>query len=117
MISQVLENLLSNAVKFSRKAEHPTVEVGALVEERENVYFVKDNGVGFDMKYVNAIFGVFQRLHNSEEFEGTGVGLAIVEQIVTKHGGRVWAKSEPGQGASFYFSLPRSLEPHRPQMI
>jgi len=107
MISQVLENLLANAVKFSRKVAHPTVEVGALVEERENVYFVKDNGVGFDMKYVNAIFGVFQRLHNSEEFEGTGVGLAIVEQIVTKHGGRVWAESTLGEGASFYFSLPR----------
>ena len=108
MIAQVLENLLANAVKFSRKAQHPLVEVGHLAGEKENVYFVKDNGVGFDMKYVDAIFGVFQRLHSSDEFEGTGVGLAIVEQIVTKHGGRVWAESRSGEGASFYFSLPKA---------
>jgi len=107
MVSQVLENLLANAVKFSRHAGQRIIEVGALPEEKENVYFVRDNGVGFDMKYVDAIFGVFQRLHNSEEFEGTGVGLAIVEQIVTKHGGRVWAESAPGEGACFYFSLPK----------
>ena len=108
MIAQVLENLLANAVKFSRNNKRAVVEVGSLEEEKENVYFVKDNGVGFDMKYVDAIFGVFQRLHSSEEFEGTGVGLAIVEQIVTKHGGRVWAESRPGKGATFYFSLPKA---------
>jgi PAS domain S-box-containing protein len=107
MIAQVLENLLSNAVKFSGKVENPVVELGFYQEEGEQIYFVKDNGVGFDMKYVNAIFGVFQRLHNSEDFEGTGVGLAIVEQIITKHGGKVWAQSAPGEGATFYFSLPR----------
>jgi PAS domain S-box-containing protein len=107
MIAQVLENLLANAVKFSRKEQRPLVEVGYLTGEKENVYFVKDNGVGFDMKYVEAIFGVFQRLHSVEEFEGTGVGLAIVEQIITKQGGRVWAERRPGEGATFYFSLPK----------
>ena len=108
MVALVLENLLSNAVKFSRKKECPIVEIGFRTGEKDNVYFVKDNGVGFDMKYVDAIFGVFQRLHSSEEFEGTGVGLAIVEQIVTKHGGRVWAESKPGEGATFYFTLPKA---------
>jgi PAS domain S-box-containing protein len=106
MIAQVLENLVSNAVKFSGKVEKPVVQLGFYQGEGEQVYFVKDNGIGFDMKYVNAIFGVFQRLHNSEDFEGTGVGLAIVEQIITKHGGKVWAESAPGEGATFYFSLP-----------
>jgi PAS domain S-box-containing protein len=107
MIAQVLENLVANAVKFSQKVEQPRVELGSLAGEGEEVYFVKDNGIGFDMKYLDAIFGVFQRLHSSEDFEGTGVGLAIVEQIVTKHGGRVWAEGRPGEGATFYFSLPR----------
>ena len=106
MIAQVLENLLANAIKFSRKTEQPIVELGSFAGEGENVYFVKDNGIGFDMKYVDAIFGVFQRLHSSEDFEGTGVGLAIVEQIITKHGGRVWAEGRPGEGATFYFVLP-----------
>jgi signal transduction histidine kinase len=107
MIAQVLENLLANAVKFSRKTERPVVTVGSLPGEQELVYFVKDNGIGFDMKYIDAIFGVFQRLHHAEDYEGTGVGLAIVEQIVTKHGGRVWAEGHPGEGAIFYFSLPK----------
>jgi PAS domain S-box-containing protein len=107
MIAQVLENLLSNAVKFSRKAQKPVIEVGSIADDRESVYFVKDNGIGFDMKYIGAIFGVFQRLHGSDVFEGTGVGLAIVEQVITKHGGRVWAESKPGEGATFYFSLPK----------
>jgi len=107
MIAQVLENLLANAIKFSRKTEHPTVELGSSAGEGEQIYFVKDNGIGFDMKYVDAIFGVFQRLHSSEDFEGTGVGLAIVEQIITKHGGKVWAEGRPGEGATFYFSLPQ----------
>lgn len=108
MIAQVLENLLANAIKFSGKVEKPIIEIGSIPEEKDNVYFVRDNGIGLDMKYVDAIFGVFQRLHNSEEFEGTGVGLAIVEQIVTKHGGRVWAEGELGEGATFYFSLPKA---------
>jgi len=107
MIAQVLENLLSNAVKFSGKVANPIIEVGSTAAEKQNVYFVKDNGIGFDMKYVDTIFGVFQRLHNSEDFEGTGVGLAIVEQIVTKHGGRAGAVSTLGEGATFFFSLPK----------
>jgi PAS domain S-box-containing protein len=107
MIVQVLENLLVNAVKFSRRQERPIIEVGSIAGENEQIYFVKDNGIGFDMKYVGAIFGVFQRLHGADEFEGTGVGLAIVEQIVTKHGGRAWAESRVGEGATFYFSLPK----------
>jgi light-regulated signal transduction histidine kinase (bacteriophytochrome) len=107
MIAQVLENLLSNAVKFSRKLERPIITVGSIPYDNDNVYFVKDNGVGFDMKYVSTIFNVFQRLHNSEDFEGTGIGLAIVEQIITKHGGRVWAESKQWEGATVYFSLPK----------
>jgi len=107
MIVQVLENLLSNAVKFSRKVERPVIAVGSVADGKDNIYFVKDNGVGFDVKYVGTIFNVFQRLHTSEDFEGTGVGLAIVEQVITKHGGRVWADSRQGKGATFYFSLPK----------
>ena len=107
MIAQVLENLLSNAVKFSRKAEKPIISVGSVADRVDNTYFVKDNGIGFDLKYVGTIFNAFQRLHSSEDFEGTGVGLAIVEQIITKHGGRVWADSKQGKGATFYFSLPK----------
>ena len=108
MVAQVLENLLANAVKFSRTVAQPTIELGFSAKDEEIVYFVKDNGIGFDMKYVGTIFGVFQRLHHSEDYEGTGVGLAIVEQIVTKHGGKVWAESRLGEGATFYFSLPRA---------
>jgi len=108
MIAQVLENLLGNAIKFSGKAEHPVVEVGCQVQEQAQVYFVRDNGIGFEMKYADTIFGVFQRLHTSEDFEGTGVGLAIVEQVITKHGGKAWAEGRPGEGATFFFSLPRS---------
>ena len=107
MVAQVLENLLSNAVKFSRKTEKPIISVGSVADRADNTYFVKDNGIGFDLKYVGTIFNAFQRLHSSEDFEGTGVGLAIVEQIVTKHGGRVWADSKQGKGATFYFSLPK----------
>jgi PAS domain S-box-containing protein len=108
MIAQVLENLISNAVKFSRNVGKPVITVGSVADGKDNTYFVKDNGVGFDVKYVGTIFNVFQRLHPSEEFEGTGVGLAIVEQVITKHGGRVWADSKQGKGATFYFSLPKS---------
>lgn len=109
LLEQVWANLLSNAIKFSSHEDNPVVEVGAIVEESENIYFVRDNGAGFDPRYRNKLFGVFQRLHDEAEFPGTGVGLALVHRIVTRHGGRVWADSQPGDGATFHFSLPREL--------
>lgn len=106
LVGQVVTNLLSNAVKFSRKHREPFIEVGGSCQDGNSVYFVKDNGVGFDMRFYGQLFGVFNRLVTDEEFEGTGVGLAIVHRLVTRHGGRVWAEGKPGEGATFYFSLP-----------
>jgi PAS domain S-box-containing protein len=111
MMRQVFVNLLSNAIKFSRTAETPKVLVGATVKDSETVYYVKDNGVGFDMQYAAKLFGVFQRLHSVSEFEGTGIGLAIVKRIVTRHGGRVWAEGKVNDGATFYFSIPAPVLP------
>ena len=107
LIRQLLVNLLSNAVKFTRGKETARIEVGSLNRSGELIYYVKDNGVGFDMKYHNKLFGVFQRLVTESQFEGTGVGLAIVERIVQRHGGRVWAEAKIQEGATFYFTLPQ----------
>ena len=107
LLRQVWINLLSNAVKFSAKREQPAIEVSAYEDGADTVYCVKDNGAGFDMRYHDKLFGVFQRLHSDEEFSGTGVGLAIVKRVVTRHGGRVWAEGKVNEGAAFYFALPK----------
>jgi hypothetical protein len=106
LLKQVFVNLLSNAFKFTGKKERPEVEVGCRRQEDEHVYFVKDNGAGFDPQDAERLFGVFQRLHSDEEFEGTGVGLSLVQRIIKRHGGRIWAESEVGKSATFYFTLP-----------
>jgi light-regulated signal transduction histidine kinase (bacteriophytochrome) len=106
LIKVVFTNLLSNAIKFTRTREHAAIEVGAATREGEQTIFVRDNGVGFDMRYADKLFGVFQRLHRQEDFEGTGIGLATIQRIVHKHAGRVWAEAEPDRGATFYFTLP-----------
>ena len=106
LLRQVLANLIGNALKFSSKVEEPRVEVGQIRRDGGTIIYVRDNGVGFDMAYGDKLFGVFQRLHRTDEFEGTGVGLAIVEQVIRRHGGRVWAEAAPGKGATFYFTLP-----------
>jgi light-regulated signal transduction histidine kinase (bacteriophytochrome) len=98
---------VGNGLKYSAKRDAPRVEIGGKVQGAEHVYWVRDNGAGFDMRYAQKLFGVFQRLHRVEEFPGTGVGLAIVQRIVVRHGGRAWAEGKPGEGACFYFSLPR----------
>jgi len=107
LLRQTWTNLLSNAVKYTRSRETAHVEIGAREDQTEHVYYVRDDGVGFDMRYSHKLFSVFQRLHSAEEFPGTGVGLALVRRIVERHGGRVWAEAKVGEGATFYFALPR----------
>ncbi len=108
MLRQVFTNLLSNAFKFTGHRERRMIEVGCVEQTKENVYFVRDNGAGFDMRQKEKLFGVFQRLHSSEEFDGNGMGLAIVKRIVSLHGGTVWAEGAPDKGATFYVTLPKA---------
>jgi signal transduction histidine kinase len=105
LIRQVFVNLLSNGFKFTRKTPDAMLEVGCGRKDGEMVYFIRDNGAGFDMKYADRLFGVFQRLHPAQDFEGTGVGLSIAHRIIQRHGGRIWAESEVGKGAAFFFTL------------
>jgi signal transduction histidine kinase len=113
MMRQVLANLLSNAIKYTTPKEFAIIEVGGIRVENENVYHVKDNGVGFNMENAHKLFNIFQRLHGQEEFEGTGIGLVIVKRIVEKHGGRVWAEGRPKEGAKFCFALPVKKDLHK----
>jgi light-regulated signal transduction histidine kinase (bacteriophytochrome) len=105
LIRQVFQNLIGNALKFTRPREHAVIEINQQEKEGQLEIEVRDNGVGFDMKYADKLFGVFQRLHRAEDFKGTGIGLATVHRILDKHGERIWAKSEPEKGASFFFTL------------
>jgi PAS domain S-box-containing protein len=112
MLRHVLANLIGNAWKFTRNRTDATIEIGSTEAGHETIYWVRDNGAGFDMQYASKLFRVFERLHRAEEFEGTGVGLAIVQRVVQRHGGRVWAESSPGAGATFSFALPKDKGAH-----
>jgi len=105
LLRQVFQNLIANALKFSRNRFPAIIEIGAIPKDGKHLLFVRDNGVGFDMKYANELFGVFHRLHGADEFEGTGIGLATVQRIVQRHGGKTWAEAEVDKGATFYVSL------------
>jgi light-regulated signal transduction histidine kinase (bacteriophytochrome) len=111
LMQVVLHNLLGNAWKFTSKCQAPRIEVGQIVSPgRERTFFIRDNGAGFDMAHADKLFNAFQRLHSASDFEGTGIGLAIVQRIINRHGGRVWAEGEPGKGATFFFTISERIE-------
>ena len=110
LVRRVLENLLSNAMKYSAKVEAPVIEVGVMPSTNPAVFYVRDNGAGFDMQRADKLFGLFQRMHSAKDFPGTGVGLAGVHNIIRRHGGQVWAEASPGKGACFYFTLMGTAE-------
>lgn len=116
LIRQVLVNVLANAVKFTKIREITVVEAGGYAKDGHNVYYIRDNGIGFDMKYYDKLFNVFQRLHSTDDYEGTGIGLAFIQRIIQRHGGRVWARGEVDRGATFYFTLPRITEDVLPDL-
>lgn len=105
LIKQVLTNLVGDSVKYTRPRDIAVIEIGQMAAEEQPVIFVRDNGSEFEMKYGDKLFGAFQRLHRQDEFEGTGVGLATIQRIIRRHGGRIWAEAEPQKGATFYFTL------------
>jgi light-regulated signal transduction histidine kinase (bacteriophytochrome) len=106
LIRVVISNLFDNAWKFTSKTKNAKIEFGKMAEDKENIFFIKDNGVGFDMRYSDKLFVAFQRLHSEKDFPGTGIGLVSVKRIITRHKGRSWCHSEEGKGATFYFTLP-----------
>jgi light-regulated signal transduction histidine kinase (bacteriophytochrome) len=105
LVKQVFYNLISNSLKFTRNREKAVISIGSMESDGRTVYFVRDNGVGFDMKYVDKLFSVFQRLHDEKMYEGTGIGLAIAQRIIQRHGGQIWAEGKVSEGAAFYFTL------------
>jgi two-component system sensor histidine kinase/response regulator len=107
LIQHVITNLLTNAIKFTQHAEEAEIDVGSINKDNQIIYYVKDNGAGFNMKYAGKLFNVFQKLHSAKEFEGSGVGLAIAYKIIQRHGGKIWAEAEINKGATFYFTLTR----------
>jgi light-regulated signal transduction histidine kinase (bacteriophytochrome) len=106
MIRQAVYNILSNAFKFTKNQDKAIIRVGSTITESEYIFYIRDNGVGFDMEFSSKLFGIFQRLHTSDEFEGSGIGLVTVKKIIHKHGGRVWIEGEVNKGATLYFTLP-----------